>query len=648
MKIKSVLGHTAGKNISSELSTKEELRIFEFIDQLNLDLRHRDDNVRKKVASDPRNAEILISALKSNNARMRERAAYTLNYMKDPRVVEPLIAALKDDDAGVRNSALSALRNKEKEYPHVVELLIAALQDNDSRVRHGIAYIFGYSNNPRVVEPLITLLKDKDPDVRYSASNSLIMVKDLRAVEPLIAALKDNNEAVRRHAAAALGERSKDPRVVEPLIDALKDDYSEVRRIAAAVLGEIQDPRAFKPLVALLNDNDSAVRHWLSSALIKIEDPRIFEPLIAALKDKDPMMRRNATSILEKKKEDPQIVEPLIGALNDSDPEVRQSAAYTLAYMKNPRATELLIDSLKDKDPEVIKLALMALRVKEREDQRIVTVLKDIDPSVRKLESDSLKKKGTGYQCMITGMDLVFVKGGCYQMGDFFGSGYADSAPVHKVCVDSFYIGKYEVTQEQWIKVIGRNPSHFSATSQSNPVMINNKFSDDYPVESVSWNDVQEFIRKLNFLSGKNYRLPTEAEWEYAARSCGKKERWAGTSNKSSIGDYAWIGKNSGGKTHPVGKKKSNGLGIYDMTGNVEEWCSDWFGFEYYSKSPSDNPKGPDSGSIDEEDGGRPRRVARGGHWNNGTTDQSYTTNHMGGPDEGNDTVGFRIVLPTR
>jgi len=194
-------------------------------------------------------------------------------------------------------------------------------------------------------------------------------------------------------------------------------------------------------------------------------------------------------------------------------------------------------------------------------------------------------------------LEMVFIKGGCFQMGDTFGDGAQDEKAVHKVCIDNFYLGRYEVTQRQWVEVMGNNPS----------IVI----CDDCPVERVSWYDAQEFLKRLNQKTGGNYRLPAEAEWEYAARSGGKEEKYAGTSNEGELEEYAWYYDNSGNKTHPAGQKKPNGLGLYDMTGNVWEWVADWYDENYYSRSPEGNPKGPDSGIG---------RVLRGGSCDFGPT----------------------------
>ncbi|GAX61903.1 hypothetical protein SCALIN_C28_0105 [Candidatus Scalindua japonica] len=187
---------------------------------------------------------------------------------------------------------------------------------------------------------------------------------------------------------------------------------------------------------------------------------------------------------------------------------------------------------------------------------------------------------------------MVFVKGGCFDMGDIFDTGENDEKPVHTVCVGDFYLGKTEVTQKLWVEIIGHNPSKFQCG--------------DCPVERVSWNNVQEFIKKLNEKTGMNYRLPTEAEWEYAARSGGWKEQWAGTNDKEKIGEYTWYGFTADGRTHGVAEKTPNELGLYDMMGNVWEWCSDWYDNKYYEHSSSKDAQGPSEGK---------NRVLRGGGW---------------------------------
>jgi formylglycine-generating enzyme len=251
-----------------------------------------------------------------------------------------------------------------------------------------------------------------------------------------------------------------------------------------------------------------------------------------------------------------------------------------------------------------------------------------VQGSVRKLLGEVVATAaGAMLKDSVTGMEFVFVKGGCYQMGDTFGYGRGDDKPVHEVCVDDFYMGKYEVTQGEWKEIMENNPSGFR------------NCGDRCPVESVSWNDAQGFISRLNQKTQKKFRLPTEAEWEYAARSGGKKEKWSGTSSQSELGEYAWVAWGSEQRTHPVGEKRPNGLGLYDMTGNVREWCADWYGEDYYQNSPKDNPLGPAN---------RKYRVFRGGSW---IDDPAYTRaqfRYWLDPATRSGVTGFRLVLPAR
>ena len=219
-------------------------------------------------------------------------------------------------------------------------------------------------------------------------------------------------------------------------------------------------------------------------------------------------------------------------------------------------------------------------------------------------------------------IDMVRVEAGPFTMGatQEMKDPWDDEKPAHQVTLtNDYYIGKYEVTQALWQAVMGNNPSGFKG--------------DNLPVEKVSWNDCQEFISKLNRITGKTFRLPTEAEWEYAARG-GKKSRGYQYSGSNNISDVAWYGDNSGSKTHAVGSKQANELGIYDMSGNVWEWCQDWY--EDYSSSSQTNPTGATSGSY---------RVFRGGGWMHTAWYCRSSYRNCNSPDYRSSFLGLRLVL---
>ena len=218
--------------------------------------------------------------------------------------------------------------------------------------------------------------------------------------------------------------------------------------------------------------------------------------------------------------------------------------------------------------------------------------------------------------------DMVYVEGGSFDMGATSEQGsdaYDWEKPVHSVTLSDYYIGKCEVTQELWEAVMGSNPSNFRGAQN--------------PVESVSWNDCQNFIKKLNSLTGRTFRLPTEAEWEYAARGGNKSSHYK-YSGSDNIHDVAWYDDNSGAKTRPVGTKSPNELGIYDMSGNVYEWCSDWYGG--YSAGAQTNPQGPSSGS---------RCVLRGGSWNRSARFCRVSNRLNCSPGNSLNGNGLRLVL---
>ena len=219
-------------------------------------------------------------------------------------------------------------------------------------------------------------------------------------------------------------------------------------------------------------------------------------------------------------------------------------------------------------------------------------------------------------------IEMVKVEAGTFMMGatSEMKNPYDDEKPVHQVTLtNDYYMGKYEVTQALWQVVMGKNPSYFKG--------------DNLPVNYVRWKDCQRFISKLNSMTGRKFRLPTEAEWEYAARG-GKKSRGYQYSGSSNISDVAWYDGNSGDKTHPVGTKQANELGIYDMTGNVLEWCQDWYG-SYYSSSQT-NPTGATSGS---------RHVNRGGSWHSNVRRSSSSCRYGVIYVDRDLDLGFRLAL---
>ncbi len=219
-------------------------------------------------------------------------------------------------------------------------------------------------------------------------------------------------------------------------------------------------------------------------------------------------------------------------------------------------------------------------------------------------------------------IDMVRVEAGTFTMGATpeMKESDDDEKPTHQVTLtNDYYIGKYEITQALWQAVMSNNPSNFKG--------------ENLPVENVSWDDCQEFINKLNRITGKTFRLPTEAEWEYAARG-GKKSRGYQYSGSNNLSDVAWYKDNSGSKTHTIGSKQANELGIYDMTGNVFEWCQDWY--DKYSSSSQINPTGANSGSY---------RVFRGGGWFHSAECCRWSCRGLFTPDDRYGNLGLRLVL---
>jgi len=215
-------------------------------------------------------------------------------------------------------------------------------------------------------------------------------------------------------------------------------------------------------------------------------------------------------------------------------------------------------------------------------------------------------------------IDMVEIPAGSFIMGSE--RGWHDERPARRVRISSFYIGRTEVTQGLWRKIMAYNPSI-------------NQLGDDYPVDSVSWEDIKEFMARLNSRTGRNYRLPTEAEWEYACRAGSTEDRYG------NLDAVAWYGGNSGGSPHPVGRKAANAFGLHDMLGNVWEWCADWYEEDYYIRAPDKDPAGPKIGF---------RRVNRGGSWYFDSSDIRASLRRNDYPELRHPRLGFRLALDNK
>ncbi len=251
-------------------------------------------------------------------------------------------------------------------------------------------------------------------------------------------------------------------------------------------------------------------------------------------------------------------------------------------------------------------------------------------------DDDGKIKIGEDFTEKVSGVEIemIYVKGGTFRMGATEEQGddaYDYEKPVHSVTLSDYYIGKFEVTQELWEKVMG-------TTIQQQRDKANKDWSlcgvgSDYPMYYVNWHEAQEFCTKLSQLTGRKYALPTEAQWEYAARG-GVKSRGYKYSGSNTIGNVAWYSDNSSSSTHPVATKQPNELGLYDMSGNVWEWCSDWK--DYYSSESQSNPTGPSTGSY---------RVLRGGSWCHDARLCRVSYRNINFPSRRHGSYGFRVVL---
>ena len=275
-----------------------------------------------------------------------------------------------------------------------------------------------------------------------------------------------------------------------------------------------------------------------------------------------------------------------------------------------------------------------------------------------------------------TGMEFLFVKGGCFEMGNIFGGGGGDERPVHEVCVSDFYLGRYEVTNEEFRKFVDATgyrttaeqkgtgwgldadgPGEWkerSGLSWRHPLWPGDSIEQkmNHPVVQVTWHDAKEFTRWLSGKNRRTMRLPTEAEWEYAARSGGKHYRysWGNEKPSGNVADLRLLkvmpkletfpGYDDGYRyTAPVGSYAMNDLGLFDMTGNVWEWCEDWYEPDYYNDSPTNDPTGPLEGQ---------KKVMRGGSWNNSPPILRISNRDDTEPGQRFFNAGFRVVITVR
>ncbi|MCI4626055.1 MAG: formylglycine-generating enzyme family protein [Candidatus Magnetoovum sp. WYHC-5] len=227
------------------------------------------------------------------------------------------------------------------------------------------------------------------------------------------------------------------------------------------------------------------------------------------------------------------------------------------------------------------------------------------------------------------GLYFVLVKGGCFDMGcgDWAISCEENEKPLHKVCIDDFYMSKYEVTQGQWKKIMGENPAYFQGSA-------------NHPVETVTFSEVTKFIALLNEKTNNKYTLPSEAQWEYACREGGKDNVWSGVKSENLLGEVAWYVKNSGYETQPVGTKNPNSLGLYDMSGNVSEFVLDDYVYDAYASYGQQNPIVKQSASAD--------RVIRGGSLEGFSKQLRCLARFDVANDYKDNFFGFRLVSPAK
>jgi formylglycine-generating enzyme required for sulfatase activity len=615
--------------------------------------------------------EYVPSLLKLLNSKHSDIKMYTLKKLgqigPDAAAAVPFLIK----ELGVRNEHKAyALETLVKIGKPAVPSLINKLGDSNDEIKKDAARTLGKIGPEAVaaVPELIKTFSECGPNIRQAAAEALgnIGPAAQAAVPNLIKALGDLNSSIRLTASKALDKIGPEAKNAVPdLIKILGDQRASVRQAATEILGKIgpNAKNAVPVLIKSLNDHDFKVRHSATQALGKIGSnaKNAVPVLIKSLNDHDFKVRHSATQALGKIGSNAKNAVPvLIKSLNDHDFTIRQAAIQALGKIgpdaKN--AVPTLITKLKETDENTRKFAVESLTqigkyaVISLSDRILLTdIAKNAkEYAVRnvtyrlmtkndlsKLEdqaylSDIAKHDSDGNVRMVavsrlSGLALVYVAPGSFQMGS---SRYNSEKPVHQVTISQGYgLGKYPVTQNEYQSIIGRNPSELKGGNR--------------PVERVSWHDAVKFCEKLTsrervagrLPAGFKYRLPTEAEWEFAARG-GVKSRGYKYSGSDNIDSVAWYDSNSGDKTHKVGTKNPNELGIYDMSGNVWEWClDDWY----------DNYKGAPSNGSRRGDGTGSLRVYRGGSWSHCARYCRSAIRNGNSPGSTRGTVGFRVAF---
>jgi formylglycine-generating enzyme required for sulfatase activity len=300
--------------------------------------------------------------------------------------------------------------------------------------------------------------------------------------------------------------------------------------------------------------------------------------------------------------------------------EVNQTPANTdlLTFENQDSESIQHVDSTSDSKEDTVPLVEKGIPTIEKPKKEVLESKKNTKEveSEPKISKPVIVKKT---KAIFPKIEMVNVQGGVFQMGS--NKGGRDEKPIHTVTVSDFKIGKYEITQKIWKAVMGTNPSYFKG--------------DSLPVEQVSWNKIQEFLKKLNTLTGKKYRLPTEAEWEFAAFG-GNKGRNYRYSGSNILKNVAWNATNSDSKTYDVGTKKPNELGVCDMSGNVWEWCQDTWS-DNYKETPTDGTVSLKNTSL--------KRIFRGGSWFSYPIDCRIAKRNCNKDTYSMNYLGFRVAL---